>query len=67
MLVAKNEDTSSLIKLQKEHFALDVSQMLNKYHQELENTIFDMKEELQALDIRLVCAGSNQSIILSLQ
>ena len=65
--VAKNKHASSLILLQKQQLALEVSQMLDKRFEELDEQMFDMKEELQILEVRLVCAGNSESTNLTLQ
>ena len=65
--VAKNKHASSLILLQKQQLAMEVTQMLDKRFEELDEQMFDMKEELQTLEVRLVCAGNSQSTNLTLQ
>ena len=44
LLVEMNTAASSLIELQKEHLAQEVSQMLDKHYEELEDKLFKMKE-----------------------
>ena len=60
-LVAKNNAATSLIELQKQHLALEVSQMLDNHHKELEDKMFKMKEELHQLDVGLLCNSNSQS------
>ena len=45
-LVAKNKDDLSLIQLQKQLLAMEITQILDKRYEELDNKMFDMKEEL---------------------
>ena len=67
LLVEKNTAAFSLIKLQKEHLTMEVSQMLDKHHEELEDKLFEMKEKLHELEVRLLCISNIQSQVLSFQ
>ena len=53
-LVTKNNAASSLIELQKQHVVLELSQMLDKQLEELEDKLFKMEEELHQLTVQLL-------------
>ena len=65
--VLKNNAASSLIELQKQHLKLEVFQLVEKQHDELEDKLFKMKEELLRLEVRLLGTSNNESQLLSFQ
>ena len=46
---------------------MEVSQMLDKHHEELEDKVFEMEEELHQLKVKLVCISNSQSQVLPFQ
>ena len=65
--VTRNEVASSLIKVQTQQVAMEVTQMIEKHYEELEDKLFLMKEELRTLEVGIVNAGTSQSATLTLQ